>query len=671
MTLVSRVPMLIAALVALHLAAGSVVAEIPRAVHHEVWVRLDPESRELEVRDRFTVEAKDAVTFDLAPWLMLVEARVDGDTVTADRVGHRVSLPKVAAGLREIEVVLQGLVPALPGPDARAVSRGAVADAEGGYLPGHSAWMPTTGNGWIEYDLIVEVPTPYRVVATGRLVEEWVGDGTYRASFAADNPTEPPSIFAGPYVIGKRREGNLRIRTYFHPELVPLAEEYMRVSATYIRRYAGRIGPYPYADFHIVSAPLPVGLGFANLTYVGRMVLPLPFMRGRSLAHEILHSWWGNGVAIDYAAGNWAEGLTTYLADYALAEESGDEAARTMRLGWLRNIAALPPAQDMPVERFTAKSHDATQVVGYDKVAFIFRMLESEVGEAAFAAGLRRFWEDHRFRVANWLDLQAAFEAAAGRDLTWFFNQWLRREGVPGIELVEAQRMDVGGQHRVTLVVRQSAPVYRLRLPIFIETSGGSRRYEINVERAEQAFELATEHEPLAVHIDPDFDALRKLLPQESPAIFRDVTLSQETVLILPTEDAALAETARRLARQLLQREPRLYQGDLQELVNVPVLAIGSRRDIEGLRLRLGRFGDVTESDGIAGSGTARAWAERLPGGDSWLFVAADDAASLEAVLRPLPHYRSQSYVVFDGAKLLKKGLWQAGASPLSRRFRD
>ena len=668
---VLRILVFIGALFALHLATGSALAATPQAVHHEARVHLDPESRELRVEDRFTVEVEDLITFDLAPWLALVEARVDGKTVATDRVGNRVSIPKVAAGLRQVEVRLRGLVPALPAPDARGASRGAVADAEGSYLPGSAAWLPDTGDEWIEYDLIVEVPEPYRVVATGGLVEETVNRGSYRASFASDHPAEMPSVFAGPYLIAERRDKDLRIRAYLHAELAPLADEYMKVATAYIRRYAERIGPYPYADFHIVSAPLPVGLGFPNLTYVGRMVLPLPFMRGRSLAHEILHSWWGNGVAVDYDSGNWAEGLTTYMADYALVEDQGDEAARKMRQGWLRNLAALPPDQDMPVERFTVKRRDAAQVVGYDKVAFIFHMLKAEVGDKAFAASLQRFWEDNRFRVADWSDLENTFEATAGRDLAWFFNQWLRRAGAPRIEFVEAKRAHVDGEHRVALTIRQSPPAYRIRLPIVVDTASGSRRYEIDLERTEQTSELAMEHKPLAVHIDPDFDILRRLLTDESPPILRDVTLSGETVLVVPTKDAALAAAAHRLARALLQREPKLYRGHLEDLNPTPVIVIGSAEDIDGLLARTGRFSHASEVDEIVDSGTARAWAERQPEGDSWLFVSADDAASLDSISRPLPHYRGESYVVFDGAKSVRNGLWQGRASPLSHRFAD
>ena len=666
-----RVLVFMVAFTALHPATERARAETRPAVHHEARVHLDPESRELRVEDRFTVEVDDFISFDLAPWLNVVEARVDGRRVATDRGGNRVTIPKVAAGYRQLEVFLRGSVPALPAPSARGTSRGAVADAEGSYLSGYASWLPDTGDEWIEYDLTVEVPEPYRAVATGRLAKETVYRGDYRASFTSDHSGEMPSVFAGPYKIAERRDGDLRIRTYLHSELASLADEYMEAAATYIRRYAEQIGPYPYADFHIVSAPLPVGLGFPNLTYVGRMVLPLPFMRGRSLAHEILHNWWGNGVAVDYDRGNWAEGLTTYLADYAVAEDQGEEAARKMRLGWLRNLAALPPEQDMPVESFTVKRHDAAQVVGYDKVALIFHMLKAEVGDKAFASGLRRFWEDRRFRVAGWSDLQSAFESTAGRDLVWFFDQWLERAGAPRIELINAESSNANGEHRVTLTIRQSSPAYRIRLPIIVDAARGSRRYEVALEQTEQTFELTMGHKPLAVHIDPDFGVLRNLLAGESPPIVRDVTLSAETVLVVATKDEAFAKIAQRLARALLQREPRLYRGDLKDLGDTPAIAIGHAEDIASLRARTDLFDHATEVDGIIDSGTTRAWADRRSDGEAWLFVAADDAASLDAVSRPLPHYRGESYVVFDGAKSIRKGQWQRRASPLSRRFAD
>jgi hypothetical protein len=662
-----RYASLLAALLWISLAAGPARGDPVPDAHHEISVRLDPAERQLRVEQHFMVDAGAAVAFELAPWLELVEARVDAVRVAVRREGRRLTVAGPAAESRRVALVLRGVIPELPPAEARAESRGAVSAADGSYLPGYSGWMADTGEDRIRYRLSVEVPRPYRAVATGRLLEERLDGEVYRATFWAVTPSEPPSIFAGPYEVRERLEDGLRIRTYLHPELAGLADDYLKASAEYIRHYAEEIGPYPYADFHVVSAPLPVGLGFPNLTYVGRRVLPLPFMRGRSLAHEVVHNWWGNGVAVDHARGNWAEGLTTYMADYALARRRGPEAAREMRLSWLRNFAALPPERDIPVARFTSKRHDAAQVVGYDKVAFVFHMLRHELGEADFGAGLRRFWEDQRFGVAGWADLQRAFQQTSGRDLAWFFDQWVRRAGIPRIELVEARREGAEGDFQVAVTVRQGRPHYRSRLPVVIDTLVGSLRSDVVLERQEQEFRIPAQWKPLAVRIDPDFETFRRLLPGESPPIFRDVTLSDETVLALPTRDPEMARVARRLARRLLQRDPAVYEGDLRNLPAAPVLVIGAAEDIEGLRA----LSVTVQALDLAGTSTARAWIERRDGGMPRLFVAADAARSLEAVLRPLPHYRNQSYVVFEGAKVTRKGLWPARASPLSYSFGD
>ncbi len=101
-----------------------------------------------------------------------------------------------------------------------------------------------------------------------------------------------------------------------------------------------------------------------------------------------------------------------------------------------------------------------------------------------------------------------------------------------------------------------------------------------------------------------------------------------------------------------------------------PVLVIGTTDDVEGLRTELGSFSHAPDvAATLTGQGTARAWVEHRLDGSPWLFVAADDAAALADILRPLPHYRGRSYVVFDGAKAISKGLWDVRSSPLSHRF--
>jgi hypothetical protein len=91
-------------------------------------------------------------------------------------------------------------------------------------------------------------------------------------------------------------------------------------------------------------------------------------------------------VYVDYERGNWCEGLTTFMADYFYKEQESAQAARAMRLDWLRDFAAVVPGQDFPLREFTARSHGTSQVVGYHKAAYVFLMLRDLLGADSFDA---------------------------------------------------------------------------------------------------------------------------------------------------------------------------------------------------------------------------------------------------------------------------------------------
>jgi len=629
---------------------GTAHAAPADVVGHEITVRLDPAAGCLEATDRITFEGPGTVWIALATWLTI-------DSLTVD--GTPASVPVSVGPGRHILLVEYSGTPPTSGA-AR------IAD-DGTFLPAGSGWVPDTGNGPAPYRLTVEVPAGQRAVATGKLIEETGGgDQVYRATFASDDPLEPPSLFAGPYAVMERMHGAVRLRTWFHAEVARLADAYLGQAAAYLDRFAEAIGPYPYADFHMVSAPLPVGLGFPGIAYVSRRILPLPFMRGRSLAHEIAHNWWGNGVGIDYASGNWAEGLTTYMADYALAADGGADAAREMRLNWLRDYAVLPKARDGPVTAFVSRRHDAAQVIGYNKAAMIFHMLRAEIGEDRFAAGLRRFWRDNRFRTAAWDHLRTAFETETGTDLGWFFGQWLTRTGAPMLELASAEAAKTDAGYRVTVTLRQPAPAYRLSVPVTVETAIGPVHRTIPLTALETEATIETKAQPVEVLIDPGFDLFRRMAPAEAPAVLRDVTLDPSAAVVLATEDASGTEAARALAGRLIDGTPAFVDAGASVTADRTLMIIGTGAGIDDA-LKAYDLGAVPDAVAGTGTSTARVWTGRRSGGAPFAVIAADDAEAVSALVRPLPHYRRIGYAAFVGTKILTRGTWPPGASPLRK----
>ncbi|TWA86156.1 hypothetical protein FBY14_112102 [Azospirillum brasilense] len=643
----------------LFLALCGILAASPgwaAGVHHDLTVTLDPAARRLEVEDRLGLPAGPH-RLRLAPGLAVGEALLDGKPVAVRGNALPVTVPE---GGGELRLRYAGTLPPLT-PE----SRGGGGGAEGAYLPAGTGWIPTSENAESppSWRLSVRVPAPFVAVATGRLVEE-TRDGTgYAATFAEDRSVEEPSLFAGPWRVTERMHGGLRLRTYFHPEQAPLAEEYLDLSARTIDAQAARIGAYPFAGFAVLSAPLPVGLGFPGLTYIGRQVMPLPFVRAQSLPHEILHNWWGNGVRVGEGGnwpGNWSEGLTTFMADYAAAETRGEDAARAMRLDWLRDYAALPAERDSALTDFRAKVHDAAQIVGYGKAAMLFHMLRAEIGAEAFDAGIRRFWEERRFQDAGWDDLRRAFAAASGRELGHFFDQWLTRVGAPALELVGAR----GDGDGVVLTLRQGEPAYGLTVPVEVRTTAGTERHTIRLDGNETTVAIRTAGAPQALAVDPGFGLFRRLAPGEAPPTLRDVTLDHAATTVIAADGPAAAP-ARALAERLADGKPRIAAAERSDPA-APLAVIGTAGEVERL---LARLGLPPMPDSLKGRGTARVWTARTPQGRPLLVVAADDAAALQALLRPLPHYGRQSWLVFEGVRAVDRGVWPAGDSPLRVSF--
>ncbi len=631
--------------------------------HHDADVVFDPVTRYLEVIDRVTVAPATEISIALAGWMKIDSVEGDSAALSVSRAGRSWRVTSPNGPVQTFTIRASGTVPAMPPPDQRRGVRGALADPEeGSFLPSYAVWLPNTGADLVTYRLRVRIAGPQRAVATGRIVSETVTASDFRGVFAADYGTEPPSLFVGPYSIDEKVVDGIRIRTYFHEEIVGSAEHYISQSAAYIRLFEDIIGPYPFDDFHIVSAPLPVGLGFPNMTYIGRTIVPLPFMRGRSLAHEVLHNWWGNGVAVDYADGNWSEGLTTYFADYGLAVQRGPDAAREMRLGWLRDFAALPVSDDKPVSSFISKSHQASQIIGYNKLAHVFHMLRDEIGDAAFDEAIRDFWREYRMKTAGWPDIRRTFEKAARRDLTWFFDQWIERTGAPQIEIADAEAKKRDGGYAVSLSVRQTGEAYQLSIPVVLETMKGTVHRKLRVSDTAETAIFELDSAPLRIHVDPDFDLFRRLLPGESPPIMRDITLAERVdAILLTTGDEAFRDAAtalvNRLSRNAAISEEKPRAG--------PAIVIGSEGDI-------GRYVQDAQGvtvPGIATSGSASAWTYRGPDGHPVLFIRAVDASALSALIRPLPHYGSRSYVTFEGRRARDKGVWKTDNSPLSRDF--
>jgi len=644
------------------LAAALLIACSARAApaQLELDVALDPGTRALRVEA--TLHAERAVTVMLHEGLSITAATVDGEPVAvqAGPTAQGVRSWRLARTGRQLHIVYEGtLAPLDRRADHRRVLRALppMAAPEGSFLPAGSAWYPTPG-GLFTYRVRLSLPAGQRGLVAGDLTGEQLADGgggRTVATFEMGAPTDGIDLMAGPYVVTERiveraAAGPLHLRTYFTPAIAALAKGYLDDSARYIARYSKSIGAYPFASFSVVASPLPTGFGMPTLTYIGEAVLRLPFIRASSLGHEVLHNWWGNGVYVDYRRGNWAEGLTTFMADYAYKEEISADAAREMRLGWLRDLAALPPGAAKPLSAFRSRAHGADAATGYGKAAMLFVMLRDLIGKAAFEEGLRRFWAAQRFREASWDDLRAAFEATSGRDLAVFFAQWLERADAPAPRVVSARVQ--GAAIEVTL--EQSDPPYALRVPLVFDGADGSVTHDVELSRAKETVSVSAGGSVRSLRLDPDLRLWRALDPDALPPILRQWILASAPRYAVVSDADDVRGAAEHLADRLFESPVRRVA--LADTGNGPLLIVGLHAEIDAALARLGLPPRPAE---VASRGSAQVWAiPRAPGDTPIAVVSVRDAAALDALARPLPHYGSQSWLAFDGRRALVRGVW-------------
>ena len=106
------------------------------------------------------------------------------------------------------------------------------------------------------------------------------------------------------------------------------------------------------------------GFAFPEFTLLNKTL----FQMGRRalghgfLDHELLHCWWGNGIYVDPADGNWCEALTSYAANYyGYVLDGDDQGARKQRRNCCMIVSGIKPEQDKPLGSFDRRTARAAK----------------------------------------------------------------------------------------------------------------------------------------------------------------------------------------------------------------------------------------------------------------------------------------------------------------------
>lgn len=298
---------------------------------------------------------------------------------------------------------------------------------------GAPSWFPCNDHvaNKAGYRIAVTAPSPYRVVANGKLVSQTVGGSstTWVYEQAAPLPSYLATVQIGHYAAVELTGGGVA-----QPAAVPA-----RLSAAFRHDFARQprmiavfeefFGLYPFGEYAVVVADddLDVPVEAHGLSIFGANHVDGRRGSERLIAHELAHQWFGNSVGIADWRHIWLnEGFACY-AEWLWSEASGGEPADVLAARWHRRLAGQP--QDLVLADPGVDRIFDERV--YKRGALTLHALRRSVGDAVFFAILRDWVATHRDGTVTTQDFLDLARSHSPHPIDPILTPWLRRPRLP------------------------------------------------------------------------------------------------------------------------------------------------------------------------------------------------------------------------------------------------
>jgi hypothetical protein len=270
-----------------------------------------------------------------------------------------------------------------------------------------------------------------------------------------------------------------------NPRQAPRSRDGLNRAAEIARFYESVVGDVPYASFTLALTEHETPGGHSPGYFA---VLNQPFPNSQLvwrndpasfegypeffLAHELAHQWWGQAVGWRNYHEQWlSEGFAQYFAALYAQHHRGNETFGSV----LRQMRkwAIDTSDQGPVYLGYRLGHIRNEgrvhrALVYNKGGAVLHMLRRLLGDDAFFRGVRRFYDEWRYKKAGTDDLRVAMEAESGRSLERFFERWIYGATLPQVKY--SYRTDTGPTGTSLLIhVEQDGDLFDLPITFVID----------------------------------------------------------------------------------------------------------------------------------------------------------------------------------------------------------
>jgi aminopeptidase N len=228
------------------------------------------------------------------------------------------------------------------------------------------------------------------------------------------------------------------------------------------------------------------------------------------VSHELAHSWFGNLVTCKNWAELWLnEGFATFMeAAYREKMYGRQDYLRKIRSDVQQFFVneAINKNRHGLYNRLARPDDSLFDATTYQKGGAVIHILRETVGDEVFWRALNIYLNRHKFGNVETSDLQKVMEETSGKNLDWFFRQWVYGAGSPKLDVRQVYNaksktlnLTVSQVHKIDGITPES---FILPLEIEIKTASGMKTEKIEVKNRTENFSFKLNGKPTEIKLD-------------------------------------------------------------------------------------------------------------------------------------------------------------------------
>jgi aminopeptidase N len=370
-------------------------------------------------------------------------------------------------------------------------------------------------------EMTITAPDDWVVVSNGALqkVETDKKDSTKTFYWVESVPhvVYLNSIVAGKFKIVKDHYGKIPVYYYVPPKYYEDAKEDFKYEPDILKFYSMVTGyQYPWEKLSLSTVNDFTEGGMENASAITLESQTLHDInaepQGSSIsliAHETAHQWFGDLLTCRSWSNAWLnEGFATFFEtlyqrhlfceDY-FSYETNNNHDITINEDNQRRQSTYYFRYKRPDDVFSDYI--------YQRGASILNMIRGMLGDSLFFKAINHYVHEFQHKNVDTRDFQEAIQEATGKNLDWFFDEWVYKGGHPKFDVnytYDLQKQQLTLDVSQTQKVDSLTPVYRMPVGILIETSKRKIDTTITVDSLQNKFEFQVPEKPLMVNFDED-----------------------------------------------------------------------------------------------------------------------------------------------------------------------